>query len=463
MGVSSGPNFVSSGCVLSVDASNRKSYLNSAGNQQSFIDVQNWVVSNDGVGNYSANGSTGENARLNDTNPWGNTNIVWGSYASGNGNDDGGWNNGYYSIDRNKMYRLSVWIRRTSSTSGGTFYFGAYGNGPTWGLAHMSDGTVNGNPYWECVGTGTLTQNQWYLIVGHIYPYNTSNTGRHPDTGYYTRSGGSTVKAMNIGGCNIGSGDLKWLSDTTSVLHRTYHYYCGDSTTRLQWAAPRIDLVDGTEPSIQELLDGSFTEMVDTANKTASQTKTFANIVGNPTFASDRKSLTFNGGGGQYVNVYRLDLNGGSFAYSQITAIAWIYIDPSSSTGENNIATVESAFEYRWNNNNNGTASVWYASNPWAWYGSGTVSTGVWQMLTFRHSASTGEIWSNTTQVFSQAISGGIGAGTSSYPMLTLMGRTGGPGSPAKGKLGAFYLYNRALTDAEIKQNFYATRSKYGV
>ena len=179
--------------------------------------------------------------------------------------------------------------------------------------------------------------------------------------------------------------------------------------------------------------------------------------MGNPT-----NYISFDGST-NYINVARSDLSGGSWAYSNVTVCAWVYIDPTSSTGDNNIGTVENAWEYRWNNNNNGTASVYYASNPWAWYGSGTVNTGVWQMLTFRHGASTGEIWSNATQVFSQAISGGLGAGYSGNPHMTIMGRSSGTGSLAKGRLGSFHVYSRALTDAEIAQNFNAFRGRYGV
>jgi hypothetical protein len=49
------------------------------------------------------------------------------------------------------------------------------------------------------------------------------------------------------------------------MANRTYHYYCADATTRLQFAYPRIDLVDGTEPSIQELVTNSPSMVRDTS------------------------------------------------------------------------------------------------------------------------------------------------------------------------------------------------------
>ena len=185
-----------------------------------------------------------------------------------------------------------------------------------------------------------------------------------------------------------------------------------------------------------------------------------ATIYGNPGFSNG--TLTFIGNGTQYINSSRADIKDGSWSYSTLTACAWIYIDPASSATDNNIATVENAWEYRFVNNGDGTAAVAYASNPWAWYGAGTVNTGVWQMITFRHGTATGDLWKNDSQIFSRNISGPVGAGTG-YGVMTLMGRTGGWGAPANGKLAAFYLYGRAISDQEIQKNFNALRGRFGI
>lgn len=256
MGVFTGPNLVTNGLILDLDVQNRKSYLRSI--NTSLLNTNAWAVGqSDGVDVYSANGSAGENARVSGTDPWGNTSTLWETRASGNGNDDGGWNSSALTIDRTKLYRFSVWVKRTSSTSGGTFYLGTGSDG---GVFSTADGAEKGNPYWECVGTSALTQNQWYLVCGHIYPYGTSYTGNHPDTGYYIP--GSTTKVSNVGFCNIGS-DLKWGAGSTWGQHRCYHYYCGDSTTRLQFADPRVDLCDGNQPSISDLVNRGATMLID--------------------------------------------------------------------------------------------------------------------------------------------------------------------------------------------------------
>ena len=220
--------------------------------RSNILDPYSWTTGSGGIGSFSQNGNTGENERVVGTDPWGNSAIVWETRASGDGNADGGWNHSAFSVDNTKLYRMSVWVKRTSSSGGGTFYLGTNGGGQ---CVLRLDGSYGEecNPYWNCSGTGGLTQNQWYLVVGHVFPYTYPNSNQHADTGFWT-TGGSKVAGIN--GCNIGN-DMKFGPSTTSLNHRTYHYYCGDSTTRLQFFEPRVDLCDGSEPRITDLLNNT--------------------------------------------------------------------------------------------------------------------------------------------------------------------------------------------------------------
>lgn len=214
------------------------------------LNPSNWTAGSGSATGFPANGDAGEQNRYIGTNPWGASALVWQTVPSGNGNADGGWNTDTFSVDPTKLYRYSVWVRRTSSTGGGTFYFGTQSS--TGAVTHLTDGASNGNPYWDYRSTSALTQNQWYLVVGHCFPSTHNGTQAHVDSGYYTVSGGASGKvALNAG--NI-PGDCKWQAGTTTSYHRTYHYYCGDNTTRLEFFWPRVDIVDGSEPSIAHLL-----------------------------------------------------------------------------------------------------------------------------------------------------------------------------------------------------------------
>lgn len=251
MSYNTGPKIVTDGLIMHVDATNHKSWAN-----RNVLSWNSWVSGvGGGVSGYNPNQTvSSENARIYDTDPWGNENIVWETRASGDSNNDGGWDTDYFNIDISKKYRFSVWMRRTSSSSGGTFYFGCHGGGGTGYIDRMDGGAIEGNPYWHCPGPSAYTQNTWYLFVGHIYPYGTPNRSSwDKDSGVYTIAGG---KIGDLNGCNVGY-DLRWLANNTTGNHRAYHFYCGDNTTRLEFFQPRVDICDGTEPSISDLLNNN--------------------------------------------------------------------------------------------------------------------------------------------------------------------------------------------------------------
>jgi hypothetical protein len=180
-------------------------------------------------------------------------------------------------------------------------------------------------------------------------------------------------------------------------------------------------------------------------------------IINGTTYGSSNNGIITFDGVDDAVEIY-----GYNWSHTQVTVCAFIKPATDCPSGDNNIVTIENSFEYRYNNRGDGTASVWYASNPWAWFGSGTITLGQWQMVTFRHNTTTniGDIWANGSQIFSQAINGGIATRTDN---IKIMGRYCCAGSPAKGDLGAILIYNRPLSNSEIIQNFNALKTKYGL
>ena len=213
------------------------------------VDYSGWTTGTGSNGDYNANGAVDENHRILDTDPWGNETVVWEARPEAASNADGGWNHDRFDIDHTKLYRVSVWVNRKVMGTNGRFYMGARGYGSTNGLERITNGAVTTNPYFYVSTTppSDFGVDEWVLVVGHIFPSDHNGSSNHSDSGRYTIDSG---KYGNI------SYDYKWLPESTESLHRSYLYYCTDVSVRQQWVYPRFDVVDGTEPSIDNLLNG---------------------------------------------------------------------------------------------------------------------------------------------------------------------------------------------------------------
>ena len=434
MASSSGPSIVTNGLIASIDAANRKSVIDAV--TTSLINTSAWTVGTGGVSGYNQNGNTAENARILDTDPWGVSSVVWETRASGDGNADGGWNTDYPAIDPTKLYRFSVWVRRTSSTSGGTFYFGT-GAG-TAEVRRTDNSAAQGNPYWDCQGTGVLTQNQWYLVCGHIYPHFTTYAGKHPNTGYFTIAGGTT-KVMETNGCNIGQ-DLKWDPASTSAVHRAYHFYCADATTRLQFAYPRIDVCDGNEPSIKELLDSSPRHMKNTVGSSYKAYMNSQSAISGGAFNTT--------GAGVYAQITDINLATGTFTI----------MGASRYTGATRGRIISQI-------NNNWLLGHWsnstenYYANGWVTAAAQTgTSDTVWRIQAGTGD-SVGDLWKN----YVNGVLVNSNANGTAGPNGIQLGGNGGANELTDGQVGFLLVYNRVLTDAEIQQNFNALRGRFGI
>jgi prepilin-type N-terminal cleavage/methylation domain-containing protein len=205
--------------------------------------ASSWVVSTGAAPGYYLNGDG--NSRVVDINPWGLSDIVWDvSNQDVASNDDGGWVTNNFPVDSTKMYRFSTFVRR-KVIGDGNFYLGTNGYPDT--VLNRSNGALNTNPYF-CSKAWWGNLGQWYLVVGHVWPAGSGTGNAMTDSGIYTLNG--TMISSTA--------DFVWQSTTTSSRHRSYLYYSIDTTTNQQWYQPRVDIVDGTEPTINELLNNTF-------------------------------------------------------------------------------------------------------------------------------------------------------------------------------------------------------------
>lgn len=452
MPTSVGPNpSGDSNLVFAIDAADKK---NSMLPFSTFLNMSSWTVGNGSVGAYSQNGSSAENQRLAGTDPWGNPTIVWQSNPEGNNADDGGWNNGYYDIDRTKLYRWSVWVKRTSDSVGGTSYLGLNASGGTWGIDRLDGGGVEGNPYWQCVGISAYEKDVWYLLVGHCYPAGTAGIpgNVHPDSGRYTTSG----RNGTINYCNIG-GDVRWLADSTVGLHRTYHYYCGDNTSHLQWFDPRFEVCDGTQPTIQSLLTSpsSYARSVIGTKKGELVNGTLLSTDNGGCFVFDGTNDYINIGSGTGINQFSGDFtislwvmrtSGGSYG----NLIGDYYTNSTATTGEWQIMM--------------GPSSQFNLYKVGPGYIISNVSSGfsnnTWINIVVTRAGSAVTMYANTNII-------STGTDTTSYGTVTgnlNIGIDGNNSSEAfPGKIANVKLYNRALTSTEIQQNYQQYKSRFNL
>jgi hypothetical protein len=458
VGVYSGPDTSESGLIVAFDAANRKCFANSV------INSTSWGLGSGGATGYNQNGATAENERVTATDPFGKSSTVWETRPQGNTADDGGWNSDWFNIDNTKLYRFSVWVKRTSTTTGGTFYLGLYGNSS--GIRRTDNSAYEGNPYWECSGTSRFNQDTWYLVVGHCYPYNTTYTGQHPETGIYTTSGGIT-KVMSINGCNIGA-DVKWAgSDVSLAIHRCYHYYCGDNTTRLQLFDPRIDAIDGTEPSIASLLSGATASRLTNYNNDS----VVGRLVNSPVYNSFSGGSIFFDGIDDYVNCGAV-----SGSFSSFTIITWFY--PTAVANYNNVLDCNSGY---YSSGNVGPRLEMNSSGNLAWAYSNI--TGDNSQFYFHNVVSSG-LMANTWHCAAITYNGGTSTSTTYYNGNETGLSRSAFGSPSgfagtfnnlnigrgffnsryfQGRISQTQMYNRVLTATEIQQNFNSLRGRFGL
>ncbi len=211
------------------------------------LDYSTWVVGSTGSQTgFSQNGDG--NSIVEGDGPFGYTMTLWQTLGNDVASDaDGGWNTSSFTVDNTKLYRFSTWVNR-KVIGNGSFYLGCHGYGSVAGVYNNANGTSNNtNPYFWSGGIPSNLEDTWMLVVGHVFPYDHTDTSMHPDSGRYT-----------IDGTKVGSTstDYRWRPETTTGNHRSYLYYSTDPTTQQLWAYPRVDICDGTEPSLQDLLQG---------------------------------------------------------------------------------------------------------------------------------------------------------------------------------------------------------------
>ncbi|GAA4276429.1 tail fiber protein [Aquimarina mytili] len=238
---------------------------------QNLLNTSTWEVGNGILPDYKNVGLTQENSRELGVGPYGNNVVLWKGDPSGDSNADGGYESPYVAIDHTKTYRLAVWMKKTNS-SNGTTYFGLYSKDNN--LQHSTLGLNNspvGNAYFWYGDLPTL--DKWYLLVGYIHQSGYNSTTKIG--GIY--DGTTGVKVLNV------LNDFKFASTAVSLLNRASLFYDPVVADSQYFYAPRIEEVNGSEPTIQQLIS---TDTSGGGSNTA-----------NTSWTNDGNNLYYNGSG----------------------------------------------------------------------------------------------------------------------------------------------------------------------
>jgi hypothetical protein len=387
-----------------------------------------------------------ENIIESNTDPFDNTGVIWaGKNNTASSNSDGGWNGSRHPIRNTELYRYSVWVYR-EVTGNGSFYFGVRGynsSNSNVGVKRMNSSLSNyTNPYFTS-GTSYMTPSTgWQLIVGHVHPAGTGYIGNHSESGRYNTSG---TKRANI------SYDYIWREDNTQGLHRTYLYYSTDSDTVQLWAYPRVDIIDGTEPSIADLIANAPNKLYDLKDRSVQMLKNNCILEKNYTEFGGQNDAEITmdetitlGNGNWTVNMW---VNGDSLSGYNILS--------NSSSGP-----VTNAFGF-YNN------KMFYYNYDGAWQshsGNTTLSTGKWYMLTWVNYA--GSPASNGTMkmyVNGKPDSSTFNSYTTNGGPVNVIGKRWSSGANFDGKLSSLFIYSKSLSDAEVEERFAETKGYFSV
>lgn len=208
---------------------------------QNMFNLSGWTVGSGSVTDFGKYGATTSNIRELGYNHVGDNVVLWKAVPDAASNAEGGIYSAYKNIDNTKTYRLSVWVKKTNSNDGRT-YFGchSYVSGTHHTLS-VSSGAVNTNPYFW---SGDLPKlNHWYLLVGYVHANN--YTGAKLGKIYDGETGEVVLDVAT---------DFKFSSTATNLRLRAFLYNDPNLEDRQFLYEPHMELVDGTESSITQLL-----------------------------------------------------------------------------------------------------------------------------------------------------------------------------------------------------------------
>jgi len=207
--------------------------------QNNMYSLTDWNTGTGNITDFYQYGITSSNLRELGNNHINESIVLWKAIPNPSSFADGGIVGAYKTIDISKTYRLSIWLKKTNSNSG-TTYFGC----TSLNSAHQTlniDGSLNNNPYFFAGDLPKL--DHWYLLTGYVHHQNYSG----PVLGkIYDGTTGEEVSSVQR--------EFKFSSAATNLRLRSFFAYDTNLNDRLYLYEPHMELIDGSESSIEQLL-----------------------------------------------------------------------------------------------------------------------------------------------------------------------------------------------------------------
>jgi hypothetical protein len=306
-----------------------------------------------------------------------------------------------------------------------------------------------------------------------VHPLGTAIGANDAASGYYTVSGGSTPYATSSGSTSV---DYIFDGTLGQLAMRVFLYGSSTPGTEVQFLRPRIDLIDGTEPSIEELLNNTQNTVYD-----LSPTGSISSVIGKPQYSSvNGGQLAFNGKSHAIITSGAVFSNIGNIGNK--TWEVWITPQPSSGdvamfcgAGGLPYFGIVGSTQVRWSQNTSPTTSglqtltTWNVPSSWGTF----IGKPIHLVFVSTYNATVNntryEIYANAT-----GVTAGTYAGNERYSLSTVnIGNRANYPTDHYTYMGTDYefnssiamvrVYDRALTKAEIQQNFNSTRNRFGV
>ena len=211
-------------------------------------------------GNFNNNGATAENKVVYDIGPFGSRELVWMTVPETVSNADGGWNKSLdgFNNSANNGFMSIVYVRRDAGSAAGNFYHGCSGSN-TLNLS----GVVDTNPYFSATGIGVLPADVWCVAIGIIHATNDTTTTTSALGGIYRLDTGEKIQNATT---------YRQKTSNAAQEQRVYHYYSTSTTAQLDFANPGWYILDGSEPSLGEILGSNKGDFLPLAGGTMTGT-----------------------------------------------------------------------------------------------------------------------------------------------------------------------------------------------